>query len=162
MGTNGGHPPDPRQAGTDGGPPRVRAEPLDVDAIVGAGRADCGAVATFVGVVRDHHDGRNVVQLTYTAHERIAEKVIRAAEVDAVDRFGVAECTVVHRVGTLAVGDAAIVAVVKAPHRAEAFAALASVVDEVKHRAPIWKEELYVDGSSAFVEGCSLSGEAPR
>ena len=66
------------------------------------------------------------------------------------------ECRVVHRLGHLNVGDAAIVAVVRAGHRAEAFDAVRAVVDAVKHRVPIWKEEFFTDGTSAFVEGCSL------
>ncbi|HKY91541.1 MAG TPA: molybdenum cofactor biosynthesis protein MoaE, partial [Nevskiaceae bacterium] len=71
-------------------------------------------------------------------------------------------CRVQHRVGRLAIGDTAIVAVVRSAHRAEAFAALRHAVDATKHRAPIWKEEFYPDGTSTFVSGCCIApdGEA--
>ncbi len=138
--------------------PRIQQTELDpVGLIAATQRPDCGALATFVGVVRDNHDGRAVVSLEYTAHERIAEHTIREIEQEVLAEFGVAECRVVHRVGKLAIGDAAIVAVVRSGHRAEAFAAVAEVVDRVKHRAPIWKEEHYTDGTSAFVQGCSIA-----
>lgn len=131
---------------------------LDPDELVDTTRRpDCGALATFVGVVRDNHGGRAVASLEYTAHERIAERTIREIEQEVLDEYGVAECCVVHRIGHLGIGDAAIVAVVRSGHRAEAFAALAEVVDRVKHRAPIWKEEHYVDGTSEFVQGCSIA-----
>lgn len=136
---------------------RIRATPLSVDELTAmTERPDCGALATFTGVVRDHHDGKSVLRLIYTAHEAIAEKLIREIETEAIDRFGVAECLCVHRVGELGIGEEAIVAVVRSGHRGEAFDAVRYVVDNVKRRVPIWKEEFYADGTSAFVEGCSL------
>ncbi len=136
---------------------RIRSHALDIDELTAlTERPDCGALATFTGVVRDHHDGKSVLRLSYTAHEGVAEKMIREIEQEAIERFGVAECLVVHRVGDLAIGDAAIVAAVRSGHRGEAFDAVRYVVDNVKRRVPIWKEEFYADGSSAYVEGCSL------
>jgi len=117
---------------------------------------ECGGLAMFVGTVRDHHDGRSVLRLVYTAHEPLAEKVIREVEAEARRRFSVPYVRIVHRLGDLAIGDIAIACVVRAPHRAEAFEACRYVVDAVKHGAPIWKEEFYEDGSSAFVEGCCI------
>ena len=139
--------------------PRIRATALDASELVDSTqRPDCGALATFVGVVRDNHGGRAVTSLEYTAHERIADLTIRTIEQEVLTEYGVDECRVVHRVGHLDIGEAAIVAVVRSGHRAEAFAALAEVVDRVKHRAPIWKEEHYADGTSEFVAGCSIAG----
>lgn len=136
---------------------RIRSDALDIDELTAiTERPDCGALATFTGVVRDNHDGKSVLRLSYTAHEGVAEKMIREIEQEAIARFGVAECLVVHRVGDLAIGDAAIVAAVRSGHRGEAFDAVRYVVDNVKRRVPIWKEEFYADGSSAYVEGCSL------
>lgn len=136
---------------------RIQGEALSIDGLVEmTRRPDCGALATFTGVVRDHHDGKPVLRLVYTAHESIADRMIREIEAEAIARFGVAECVVVHRVGDLGIGDPAIVAVVRAGHRGEAFDAVRYVVDNVKRRVPIWKEEFYADGSSAYVEGCSL------
>ncbi len=136
---------------------RIQNGPLSLDALIACTeRPDCGALASFTGVVRDHHDGKGVTRLVYSAQEAIAQKMIHAIEAETLERFGVAECVVVHRVGDLAIGDAAIVAVVRAGHRGESFDAVRYVVDAVKSRVPIWKEEFYVDGTSAFVEGCSL------
>lgn len=130
----------------------VAIEPLlELDA-----HPECGGMAMFVGTVRDHHEGRKVLHLAYTAHEPLAEKVIREVEAEARRRFNVPYVRIVHRLGDLAIGDIAIACVVRAPHRAEAFDACRYAVDAVKHGAPIWKEEFYTDGSSAFVEGCCI------
>jgi len=136
----------------------IQSTPIDASELIdGTCRPDCGALATFVGLVRDNHAGRAVSSLEYTAHERIAERTIREIEQEVLAEYGVAECRVIHRLGHLEIGDVAIVAVVRSGHRAEAFAAVAEVVDRVKHRAPIWKEEHYADGTSEFVEGCSIA-----
>jgi len=117
---------------------------------------ECGGLALFVGTVRDHHEGRSVRHLAYTAHEPLAAKIIREVEQATRERYGVPYVRIVHRLGDLSIGDIAIVCVVRAPHRAEAFDACRYAVDAVKHGAPIWKEEFYTDGSSAFVEGCCI------
>lgn len=141
---------------------RIQSAPLALDALIaGTERPDCGALAVFVGVVRDHNDGRGVTHLIYTAHEPLADKMIREIEDKTRAAFGVAVCRVVHRVGRLGIGEAAIIAVARAPHRAEAFDAVRAVVEDVKHRVPIWKEEFFTDGTSAFVPGCSLLDGEP-
>ena len=117
---------------------------------------ECGGLALFVGTVRDHHEGRQVWRLRYTAYEPVAARVIREVEATTKERFGVPYVRIAHRLGDLIIGDVAIVCVVRAPHRAEAFEACRYAVDAVKHGAPIWKEEFYADGSSAFVEGCCI------
>ncbi|WP_213948684.1 molybdenum cofactor biosynthesis protein MoaE [Luteibacter sp. dw_328] len=130
----------------------VTVEPLlELDA-----HPECGGLALFVGTVRDHHEGRSVRHLKYTAHEPLAAKIIREVEAATREKYGVPYVRVVHRLGDLSIGDIAIVCVVRAPHRAEAFDACRYAVDAVKHGAPIWKEEFYTDGSSAFVEGCCI------
>jgi molybdopterin synthase catalytic subunit len=142
-------------------------EPLAIEPLLELdSHPECGGLAMFVGTVRDHHEGRQVLHLAYTAHEPLAAKVIREVEEETRRRFNVPYVRVVHRLGDLAIGDVAIVCVVRAPHRAEAFEACRHAVDAVKHTAPIWKEEFYVDGSSAFVEGCcirdDLDGPEPK
>lgn len=117
---------------------------------------ECGGLALFVGTVRDHHEGRAVSRLRYTAYEPMAARVIHDVARDTKDRFGVPYVRIAHRLGDLIIGDVAIVCVVRAPHRAEAFDACRYAVDAVKHGAPIWKEEFYADGTSAFVEGCCI------
>ncbi|TCV91890.1 molybdopterin synthase subunit MoaE [Luteibacter rhizovicinus] len=135
----------------------ISAEPIAVEPLLALDEyPECGGLAMFVGTVRDHHEGRAVSRLAYTAHGPLAAKIIREVEATTRARFGVPYCRVRHRVGELGIGDVAIVCVVRAPHRAEAFEACRYAVDAVKHGAPIWKEEFYVDGTSAFVEGCCI------
>nr|WP_255494640.1 molybdenum cofactor biosynthesis protein MoaE [Luteibacter sp. Sphag1AF] len=132
-------------------------EPIAVEPLLALDAyPDCGGLAMFVGTVRDHHEGRSVDRLVYTAHAPMAAKIIREVEAQTREQFGVAYCRVRHRLGELRIGDIAIVCVVRAAHRAEAFEACRHAVDAVKHGAPIWKEEFYTDGSSAFVEGCCI------
>jgi molybdopterin synthase catalytic subunit len=137
---------------------RLTEAPLDLDGLI-AGSADArsGALVVFGGTVRNHHEGRAVTHLNYSAYAPLVETVIRAVEQETVARFKVHHCRVVHRTGELAVGKVAIYAIVRAAHRREAFAAAQYAVDRVKHEAPIWKEEFYADGSSAFVEGCCIA-----
>ncbi|MFA5676825.1 MAG: molybdenum cofactor biosynthesis protein MoaE [Pseudomonas sp.] len=138
-------------------------EPIDIQALLALDRyADCGGLALFVGTVRNHHQGRSVASLSYTAYVPLASKRIAEIEADACRRFGLSYCRVVHRLGQLRVGEAAIACVARAGHRVEAFDACRHVVDEVKHQAPIWKEEHYTDGSSAYVEGCCIRPDAHR
>lgn len=132
-------------------------EPLQLDALLELhGHPDCGGLALFVGTVREQHEGRAVTALTYSAHEPVAARMIADIEAKVRDKFNVPYVRIQHRLGPLKVGDLAIVCVVRAPHRAEAFDACRYAVDAVKHGVPVWKEEFYADGSSAFVEGCCI------
>jgi molybdopterin synthase catalytic subunit len=112
-------------------------------------RADCGAVVLFSGTVRDHADGRDgVEQLVYEAYERAA--LARFAEIASVVRERwpvVGRVALLHRTGALTVGECAVVAVVSAPHRDQAFEAARFAIDELKASAPIWKHETWADGS---------------
>jgi molybdopterin synthase catalytic subunit len=109
-----------------------------------------GATVSFAGVVRDHDDGRAVTELSYEAHPHAAA-VIDEIVSQARALPGVLGAVALHRVGDLAVGDVAFVAAASAAHRGEAFAACAWLVDEVKARAPIWKHQLFSDGTSQWV-----------
>jgi molybdopterin synthase catalytic subunit len=122
-------------------------------------RPDCGALAVFSGDVRDHHEGRAVTHLIYTAHVPVASRVIGEIEQEAVTKHDVEVCRIVHRLGRLEIGDAAVLVVVRAAHRGPAFDAVRYGIDEVKRRVPIWKEEFYADGTRAYVSGCSLVEE---
>ena len=113
-------------------------------------RASAGAVVTFSGVVRDHDGGRAVARIEYVAHPSAGEILARvAAEVAA--RTDVDALAVSHRVGELAIGDCALAVAVSAAHRAEAFAAAALLVDEVKAQLPIWKRQVFSDGTDEWV-----------
>lgn len=110
-----------------------------------------GAYVGFEGWVRDHNDGREVLSLEYEAYEKLGSKEGEKIVLDARMRFGVSDAYCVHRVGQLEIGDLAVWVGVCSPHRAEAFAACRYIIDEVKHRVPIWKKEQYMDGNSGWV-----------
>ncbi|NNM30217.1 MAG: molybdenum cofactor biosynthesis protein MoaE, partial [Akkermansiaceae bacterium] len=100
-----------------------------------------------------------VLRLEYEAHASVAEQEGRRIVAEAVERFGLDRAHAVHRIGRLEIEDLAVVVVVSSPHRAEAFDACRFVIDEIKHRVPIWKKEYYPDGSSEWVgcEGCAAA-----
>ena len=112
---------------------------------------------TFTGVVRDHHAGRRVVSLDYSAYGAMAEQVC-AAIVAAAEQRWAASVAVRHRLGELRVGDIAVVVVVAADHRGVAFDACRWVIDELKGRVPIWKRERYSDGTGAWVDPTAPGG----
>lgn len=117
---------------------------------------ECGGIGIFVGTVRNHHEGRAVKALKYTAYAPVAEKMIRQIEQDIQKKYHVSYVRVIHRVGALDIGDKAIIAIAYAPHRREAFVACEEAVERVKHEVPVWKEEFYMDGSSQYVAGCCI------
>ena len=118
-----------------------------------------GGYASFEGWVRDHNEGRRVERLEYEAFEALAIKEGERIVADAVARFGVSRAACVHRVGSLDIGDLAVWVGVSSAHRGEAFAACRYIIDEVKHRVPIWKKEHYTDGDSGWVncERCAAA-----
>jgi molybdopterin synthase catalytic subunit len=120
----------------------------DLEQMVANSRA--GAVVSFVGAVRDHDRARSVRDLEYQAHPS-AGAVLEQVAQEVCGRHDVVALAVVHRCGRLAVGDAALVAVVSAGHRAPAFAACADLVEEVKARLPIWKHQFFEDGTDEWV-----------
>ncbi len=117
----------------------------------------CGALVVFFGTVRDENDRQPVEGMTYEAHVSMAEKVLRAIEAEALDRFGVRRCRIQHRIGTLKLGEPSVIIVVRAAHRAAAYDASRYAIDQIKQRAPIWKEEHYVTGASRYLDGVPLT-----
>ena len=113
--------------------------------------ASAGACVTFEGWVRDHNNGRPVRGLAYQAYARLAEAEGARILAEAMQKFPIADARCVHRIGTLAIGDLAIWASVSAAHRDAAFAACRYIIDEVKQRVPIWKNERYADGDSGWL-----------
>ena len=109
-----------------------------------------GAVVSFQGVVRDHDHGRTVLSLEYEGHPSAAAVLREVAEEIAADP-AVYAVAVSHRVGTLRIGDVALVAAVSTAHRAAAFTACARLVDEAKARLPIWKRQVFDDGTDEWV-----------
>jgi molybdopterin synthase catalytic subunit len=130
---------------------RIDGEPLDVAAHLAAvDDAAAGAETTFVGRVRDHDPDAAgaIVALEYTAHPD-AEQTLRALAERAASEHG-AIVAVTHRIGTLAVGDAAVVIAVAAAHRGEAFAACRQVIEDIKRELPVWKRQREADGTTAW------------
>lgn len=130
----------------------IRDEPLSVDE-VRAAAADpaAGALALFLGAVRDHDHGRGVTALSYSAHPSAAAELGRVAEKIAASH-PVRAIAVLHRTGDLQLGDLAVVAAVSAEHRAEAFAACEALIDELKATVPIWKHQFFLGGESEWVD----------
>jgi len=110
-----------------------------------------GGLSLFLGQVRDHHEGRPVVGLDYSAYGPMAEAECALIVAEAERRWDVA-VALRHRLGSLAVGDTAVAVVVASAHRADAFAACRHVIEEVKRRVPIWKREHYADGTVTWVD----------
>lgn len=129
----------------------VTSEPIDAGALIAASSAEgAGAVAVFVGTARNSssaHPGNEVMRLEYEAYVPMAEEQMRFIAEEAAGEFGLLNVVVHHRVGTLAIGEAAVVVVVASPHRAAAFDGCRYVIEELKKRVPIWKKEIFNDGS---------------
>ncbi|MGH8127279.1 MAG: molybdenum cofactor biosynthesis protein MoaE [Gammaproteobacteria bacterium] len=120
-------------------------------------KPEAGAVIVFSGTVRNHNEGRRVKSIAYSAYRPLTEKILAEIERESYDKFDIVECSIVHRVGQLEIGDTSVLIVVSSVHRAEAFAASRYAIEQVKHRAPIWKLEEYTDGTHSYVKGCSLN-----
>ena len=130
---------------------RVDPAPITVEECEQAVASDSvGAVVTFRGVVRNHDDGKSVLSLEYSAHPS-AERVIEQVAALVAAEFPAVRLAVAHRVGALGIGDVALACAAASAHRADAFAACARLVDEVKARVPIWKKQHFADGSTEWV-----------
>ena len=125
----------------------VREEALDVTAALAeVAHAGAGAVDVFLGLVRDSNEGRAVIRLEYEAYSAMAVKEMARIGDELAARFPGVRLAAQHRVGSLAVGELAVVCAASAPHRGEAFAACRALIDEIKARVPVWKREWGPDG----------------
>ena len=132
---------------------QLTREPLDRNALVEAvTHASVGGIVIFEGVVRDNARGKQVRYLEYDAYIEMAKEQIRAIVDEAERRWGVEHVAVAHRFGRLEIGEASVIIVVAAPHRAEAFEACRYIIDTLKTTVPIWKKEVATDGEE-WVEG---------
>lgn len=129
----------------------IRESALDVAEVLAAVSHDAaGGVSVFVGNVRDHDGGLAVSHLDYTAHPTAVTRLAEvAAEVAA--EFDVLALAAVHRTGRLEIGEAAVIVATAAVHRGEAFAATEALIDRLKERVPIWKHQVFADGSQEWV-----------
>jgi molybdopterin synthase catalytic subunit/molybdopterin converting factor small subunit len=130
-----------------GGDFRLSAEPLSLDAVVREVQsAEAGAVASFLGTVRNRSRDRNVRYLEYEAYEGMAEEVMAQLAGVLKVKYDLTEVAITHRVGRVDVGEASVTIAVSAPHRQDALAACAEAIDTLKHTVPLWKKEVYEGG----------------
>lgn len=115
-----------------------------------------GAADVFIGAVRNHHEGKPVTGITYDIHEALAEKIFTEICYDALDRWQEVKIYLSHFKGYLDVGGISVLIAVGSPHRAESFEACRYVIEELKKRAPVWKQEHYESGPSEWLPGHSL------
>ena len=141
---------------------RISSTPIDPDRLKRhLPDALAGACVTFEGWVRDHNDGEAVRALEYEAHEPIAVAEGRRILAEARQRFDIVAAHGEHRVGRLEIGDCAVWVGVSAAHRGAAFDACRYIIDEIKHRVPIWKKEHYSSGVTGWVN-CATGAPATR
>jgi molybdopterin synthase catalytic subunit len=130
----------------------LSAEPIDMTALAARlTSAQAGACVSFEGRVRDHNAGRSVQRLDYQAYPALAETEGSRVVSEAMQHFPIVDVCCMHRVGALQIGDLAVWVGVSAAHRDAAFAACRYIIDEVKKRVPIWKNEHYADGQSGWL-----------
>ncbi len=128
--------------------------PIDVEALLQkVAAAEDGAAVLFLGVVRDHNDGRSVSGMEYEAYVEMAERVLADISSEAAHVLGTDRVAVEHRIGTLAVGEVSVAIAVSSPHRDEAYRASRHVIEEIKKRLPVWKQEHYLDGERTWLPG---------
>jgi molybdopterin synthase catalytic subunit len=133
----------------------VTADPLDAAAVAAlVAESSTGAVASFVGLVREQNGGRRVLWLDYEAFTPLAVKAFERIAAEAADRWPSVGLAVHHRIGRLAIGDASVVIAAASPHRAEAFAACRYAIERIKQIAPIWKHE-HFEGGDVWIEGAT-------
>lgn len=122
---------------------------LDVQHCIGfVGEGGAGAINVFIGTVRDHTKGKRVVRLEYEAYGPMAVAEMEKIARQAIGQFGAGRVAIHHRVGTLAVGEAAVVIAVSTPHRQASFEACQFIIETLKQTVPIWKKEVFEDGET--------------
>ncbi|MDQ0994616.1 molybdenum cofactor biosynthesis protein MoaE [Streptomyces sp. V3I7] len=132
----------------------LRDTPLSLDEVYAAvGDDTAGGTALFVGTVRNHDGGKPVTCLEYSAHPSAEAELRRIAEKVVAD-FPVRALAAVHRTGRLEIGDVAVIVAVSCPHRGEAFEACRRLIDTLKHEVPIWKHQIFTDGTTEWVGAC--------
>jgi molybdopterin synthase catalytic subunit len=133
----------------------ITTAPLDVAALIAAvDSTGTGAVASFVGLVRDHNQGRRVLHLEYDAYEPLARRGLERIREEAAARWPRVHLAIHHRIGRLAIGEASVAIVAASPHRADAFSACRYAIERIKQIVPIWKHE-YFDGGDVWIEGAT-------
>lgn len=130
----------------------LTTEPIDLGALLERVQSPArGGVSCFLGTVRNHHQGREVLRLDYSAYPPMVDAECARIVAEAESRWPVG-VALQHRIGSLEIGDAAVAVVTASAHRDEAFVACRHVIEELKRRVPIWKREVYADGTIGWVD----------
>jgi molybdopterin synthase catalytic subunit len=133
----------------------VTAKPIDANAVAAiVSSPDCGAVTTFIGLVRDENGGRRVLWLDYEAYEPLALKAFARIDEEAGGRWPSIALAIHHRIGRVEIGQPSVVIAAASPHRAEAFSACRYAIERIKQIAPIWKHE-HFEGGEVWIEGAT-------
>lgn len=134
----------------------ISEEPLDVMGMFSqAHHASAGAIVLFSGEVRNSHNDQEVAFLEYEAKASIANKMIDGILTEASERFGLLVAMAVHRIGKVAVSEPAVVVITAAGHRKESYEANQFIIDKIKHEVPIWKCEIFADGTKLWGGNCN-------
>lgn len=130
----------------------ISDQPLQVaDAVEAVARPECGGIGVFVGAVRTSSteaEGKTVLRLEYEAHPTLAPERLREIRDEAIEMWGLGAAVAIHRIGACEVGEPTVVVACAAPHRAEALDACRYIIDTIKRTVPIWKREVYSEGSA--------------
>src|SRR5207253_4854507 len=130
----------------------ITSDPIGADSVLPLVESpENGAAVLFLGIVRNHNEGKAVSGVHYEAYRDMAEQVLRDIAHEAAQQIAPAHIAAVHRFGDLAVGEVSIAIAASTPHRAEAFEACRYVIEEVKERLSVWKQEHYVEGEAAWL-----------
>ncbi len=132
----------------------ITTGPIDpAELLAQAGDPADGATVLFLGHVRESNEGRSVTGMRYDAYVEMAERVLAEIAAEAAARLGTDRLAVVHRVGELAVGEVSVAIVASSPHRVQAFDAARAVIETIKQRLPVWKQERYADSAPRWLPG---------
>ena len=118
---------------------------------------ESGGVVCFSGVVRNHHEGRGVLRIEYSAARPLAESKLRHVAEEVLEVTSARRVAALHRVGTLEVGEASVLVAASADHRDEAFRAARLLIDRIKEVLPVWKKEHFTDGTEDWVPGFTVA-----
>ncbi len=137
-----------------GGDFRLTGEPLSLDAVVREVRRDeAGAIATFLGTVRNRSRDRDVLYLEYEAYEGMAEETMAELAAELAARHDLSAVAIHHRIGRVEIGEPSVAIAVSSPHRAAALAACKEAIDTLKQTVPLWKKEVYEGGEEWIGQG---------
>lgn len=140
----------------------VTREAIDTDALTRSAYADTsGAVVTFLGTVRQDRDGKTLVSLDYDAYPEMAARKMEQVRDEIMARWPADKISISHRFGPMQVGEVSVAIAISCPHRVEAFEACRYAIDRIKETVPIWKKEVYEDGSQ-WVEELGAKSEEDK